>query len=376
MTLSPAFRPAPALGLVAALLLSACGGEPEAPAATPALTVSAHVVEAGTLPRRLPAAGSVTAWEEMSLGLEVGGQRVAEVLVEVGDEVARGQPLLRLDTRTLAMELRQAEAALAQAEAQLAVAAANARRGERLKREQLIAASEADQLIAGELTAQAQRQTAMAQVDAARLRLDFATLRAPDAGVVSARSVQPGQVAGAGTELLRLIRQGRLEWRVELPEGDLVQVSAGTAAVLRGPDGAEVRGTVRTVSPALAATSRTGIAYVDLPAPGALRAGMYAQGELVLGEQQALAVPDQAIVERDGHRYVFVIGEGDVVAQRRIETGARAGGRIEVRAGLQAGERIVAEGAGFLSDGDRVRVVDAGDAAAAADAGTAPAGEG
>ena len=295
----------------------------------------------------------------MSLGVEVGGQRVAEVLVEVGDEVKRGQPLLTLDTRTLAMELRQAEAALAQADAQLAVAAANARRGERLKREQLIAASEADQLIAGELTAQAQRQTATAQVDAARLRLDFATLRAPDAGVVSARGVQPGQVAGAGTELLRLIRQGRLEWRVELPEGDLVQVSAGTAAALRGPDGAEVRGTVRTVSPALAASSRTGIAYVDLPEPGALRAGMYAQGELVLGEQQALSVPDQAVIERDGHRYVFVIGDGDVVAQRRIETGARAGGRIEVREGLQAGERVVAEGAGFLSDGDRVRVVDA-----------------
>ena len=367
MTHAPAFRPALALGLWAALMLSACGGEPETQAAVPALTVSAVEVAPATLPRRLPAAGSVAAWEEMSLGVEIGGQRVAEVLVEVGAQVREGDPLLRLDSRSLQMELRQAQAALAQAEAQLTVAAANARRGERLKREQLIAAADADQLIAGELTAQAQRQTAQAQVEAARLRLDFATLRAPDDGVISARAVQPGQVAGAGVELLRLIRQGRLEWRVELPEASVVQVAAGTAAVLQGPDGRELRGTVRTVTPALSASSRTGLAYVDLPAPGALRAGMYAQGALLLGEQDVLAVPDQAVVERDGHRYVFVLGEGDVVAQRRITTGVRAGDRVEVGEGLQAGERIVAQGAGFLSDGDRVRVVDA--ATAAGDAG-------
>jgi RND family efflux transporter MFP subunit len=344
------------------LLLVACSGEsePQTPATPPAsLTVSVATPAQQALPQRITASGSVAAWEEMSLGVELGGQRVAEVLVEVGDTVSKGQPLLRLDTRSLEMELRQAEAALAQAEANLTVAAANARRGERLKKEQLVAASEADQLIAGELTAQAQRNTTIAQRDNARLRLGFATLRAPDDGVISARAVQPGQVAMTAVEMLRLIRQGRLEWRAELPEADLIRVSPGVTVELQGPDGAKVAGTVRAVSPSLSAESRTGTVYADLPQPGALRAGMYAAGDLVLGERTARTVPEQAIVERDGYRYLFVLGENDVVSQRRVELGARAEGVVEIRDGLQGDERVVVQGAGFLTDGDRVRVAPA-----------------
>ena len=347
----------PALLLVSLLLLAACADEAPAPEATPSLTVSVATPTQQSLPQRVTASGSIAAWEQMALGVELTGQRVAEVLVEVGDQVSKGQPLLQLDVRSLQMELRQAQAVMAQAEASLAVASANARRGEKLKREQLIADSEADQLISGELTAKAQRQTAQAQLENARLRLGFATLRAPDDGVISQRLVQPGQVVSAGAELLTLIRNGRLEWRAELPERDLIRVAPGVAVELRGPDGAAVAGTVRAVSPALDARSRTGVVYADLPAPGALRAGMYAQGDLVLGDLPARTVPDQAIVERDGYRYVFVLGEGDVVSQRRVELGVREGGVVQVREGLEADEKVVVEGAGFLADGDRVRVV-------------------
>ena len=351
----PRFR---SLLALSCLLLIACSEEPAAPAAPPAsLTVSVALPQQQDLPQRITAAGSIAAWEEMSLGVELSGQRVAEVLVEVGDVVRKGQPLLRLDTRSLEMELRQAQAALAQAEANLTVAAANARRGERLKQEQLVAASEADQLIAGELTAQAQRNTAQAQLENARLRLGFATLRAPDDGVISARSVQPGQVAVAAAEMLRLIRAGRLEWRAELPEADLIRIAPGTAVELQGPDGGKVSGTVRAVAPALSAESRTGTVYADLPEPGALRAGMYASGDLVLAARAARTVPEQAIVERDGYRYLFVLGENDIVSQRRVQLGARADGVVEVRDGLQADERVVVQGAPFLTDGDRVRVV-------------------
>lgn len=351
------FRAAPPLVMLLCLLATACAKDPVAAPSPPSLTVSVSTPTQQALPRRITASGSVAAWEPISLGVELSGQRVAEVLVEVGDVVAAGQPLLRLDARSLDMELRQAEAALAQAQANLAVASANARRGERLKREQLIAASEADQLVSGELGAQAQRQTAQAQLENARLRRGFATLRSPHAGVVSQRMVQPGQVVAAGAELLSLIRDGRLEWRAELPEADLILMAPGAKARLVGPDGAAVEGTVRAVSPALDARSRTGTVYVDLPAPGALRAGMYAQGDLLLGAQPARTLPDQAIVERDGYRYVFVLGEGNVVAQRRVTLGARQDRLVAIVDGVQADERVVVEGAGFLSDGDRVRVV-------------------
>jgi RND family efflux transporter MFP subunit len=353
----PRFRVAPPLVLLLCLVVVACAKDPVAAPSQPSLTVSVATPTQQDLPRRITASGSVAAWEPVSLGVELSGQRVAQVLVEVGDVVSAGQPLLRLDARSLEMELRQAQAALAQADASLAVASANARRGERLKREQLIAASEADQLIAGELGAKAQRQTAMAQLENARLRLGFTTLAAPHPGVISQRMVQPGQVVAAGTELFSLIRDGRLEWRAELPESELILLAPGAKARLVGPDGAPVEGTVRVVSPTLDAQSRTGTVYVDLPAPGALRAGMYAQGDLVLGARPARTVPDQAIVERDGYRYVFVLGEGDVVAQRRVTLGTRQDSLVQIVEGLQADERVVVEGAGFLSDGDRVRVV-------------------
>ncbi|HEU0152906.1 MAG TPA: efflux RND transporter periplasmic adaptor subunit [Arenimonas sp.] len=347
----------PALLLLSTLLLAACADDAPPAEPAPSLTVSVAAPLQQTLPQRVVASGSIAAWEPMALGVELSGQRVAEVRVEVGDVVAKDQPLLQLDTRSLQMELRQAEAVLAQAEASLAVASANARRGETLRRERLISDSEADQLASGELTAKAQRQTAQAQLDNARLRLGFATLRAPAAGVISQRLVQPGRVVSAGTELLTLIRDGRLEWRAELPERDLIRITPGVAVELQGPDGAAVAGTVRAVSPALDAQSRTGVVYADLPAPGALRAGMYAQGALVLGDLPARTVPDQAIVERDGYRYVFVLGEGDVVAQRRVALGVREGGVVQVLEGLAGDEQVVVEGAGFLADGDRVRVV-------------------
>jgi RND family efflux transporter MFP subunit len=340
--------------------LAACSGDTAAPESSPALSVSVALPEDRELSERITASGSVEAWEEMPLGVEISGQRIAEVLVEVGDVVEAGQPLLRLDTRTLTMQLRQAEAQLAQAEANLVVASANARRGERLKQERLVAEAEADQLIAGELTAKAQRDTAQAQLENARLQLAFATLRAPQAGVISARSAQPGKVVQAGDELLRLIRDNRLEWRAELAEAELVKVKPGMAVRLRGSDGGDVSGTVRTVSPALDARRRTGTVYADLPEPGALRAGMYAAGDILLGERRVRTVPDTAIVERDGYRYLFVLGEGDLVAQRRVETGARENGRVEVRSGLEGDEQVVVAGAGFLGDGDRVRVVPAG----------------
>ena len=331
------------LALSCGLLLAACGSEQAAPPSTPSLSVSVAEPAMQTLPRRIAASGSIAAWEEVVLGVELSGQRVASVEVEVGDVVEKGQPLLRLDTRTLAMELRQAEA-------NLKVASANARRGERLRREQLVAASEAEQLIAGEITARAQAENA-------RLRMEFATLRAPHDGVISARNVQPGQVITAGAELLRMIRDQRLEWRAELPEAALVQIEEGMPVRLQAPDGQPVEGTVRTISPGLDSRSRTGTVFADLPDPGGLRAGMYAAGEIELAEREVRTVPAAAIVERDGYRYLFVLGEGDVVAQRRVELGARSGDVVEVTEGLQGDERVVVEGAGFLADGDLVRVV-------------------
>jgi RND family efflux transporter MFP subunit len=123
------------------------------------------------------------------------------------------------------------------------------------------------------------------------------------------------------------------------------------------PGGGVVEGTGRTVSPGLDVQSRTGTVYVDLPDPGALRAGMFAQGRLALGRAQALLVPGDAVVRRDGRAFVFTVGDDDRVRELAVVLGAAHGDMVEVREGLAQGDRVVARGAGFLGDGDLVRVV-------------------
>jgi RND family efflux transporter MFP subunit len=344
-------------------VLAGCGAPDDsaAPEATPSLVVTTVRPITQDMERTLAASGSIAAWQEMSLGVELTGIRVAEVLVEVGDEVRAGQPLLRLDARTLKVQARQADASVAQAQASLKLARANAERGESLVKEGLISGSNADELRATLTSAEAQLAVAQADREAARLRLGFATLRAPDAGVISARTIQPGQIISSGTDLLRLIRQGRLEWQAELTEADLGRVSPGTAVELTSPGGQLVAGSVRAVSPAVNPDTRTGLLYADLPSPGDLRAGMFAQGRLLLGAAAATVLPRQAIVYRDGFPYVFVAGSGSSaifnVEQRRISIGGQRGEFTEVADGLKADERVVVSGAGFLSDGDLVREV-------------------
>lgn len=346
-------------GLVA---LAGCRSAPETAQAADtssnaSLSVELVKPESRALQRRLTASGAIAAQEEMLLGVELSGVRVADVLVDVGETVRKGQVLLRLDTRTLASDQRQADAAVAEAEAALAVAKRNNERMSALRDKGLVSARDADEMWGAATQATARLASAKAQREAAALRLSFAELRAPDDGTLSRRDVQPGQVVAAGAELLRLIRQSRLEWRGNLPEAELIRVQEGTSVIVDSPDGRQAQATVRRVAAAVDSASRTGIVYATLLDPGALRAGMFAQGQLLLGETPALLLPLAAVVQRDGHSYVFRVGAEQRVTRQRVEIGRVDGKQVEILSGLDADEAVVARGAGFLSEGDRVRVV-------------------
>ncbi|MCC7633166.1 efflux RND transporter periplasmic adaptor subunit [Stenotrophomonas rhizophila] len=354
--------------LLIAVLLSACGGKDDAAATAAAATSSALPVSLATaqqqpMARTVLVSGPVTAFEEMQLGVEISGQRVTALPVEVGQWVKQGQLLLQLDHRTLDSELAQADASLRQAQASQELARLNYQRSEKLAAQQLISASSLDELRAARINAEAQTATARAARDAAKLRRDFADLRAPADGLISKRLVQPGQVVSAGTELLRLIRDGRLEWRAELPENQLADVAVGNTVQL--PYGGQViAGRIRAVTPGVDAQTRTGTLYADLPAPGPLKPGIYVEGRIVTGDGQALTIPSAAIVQRDGHSYVFSVNDKQQATRHRVSTGQAVQGRTAILAGLKAGDKVVVDGAGFLGEGDRVRVVAAAKAAA------------
>jgi len=350
-----------------ALALSACGGKEEAKPvaqAKPALTVTTTVPQQTSIPGRLAANGNLAAWQEASVGAETGGLRLTEVHVNVGDVVRRGQVLATFAADTTRAELSQAQASVAEAEAAAADAASNADRARSLQTTGALSASQINQYITAEKTARARVEAARAAFQAQQARLRQTQVLAPDDGIISARGATVGAVVGPGTELFRLIRKGRLEWRAEVTSTELGRLTPGTTAMITAASGARLSGRVRMLGPTVDPQSRVAIVYVDVsPLPGAAsgsaRAGMFARGEFDLGATPALTVPQQAIVVREGFNYVFRVNPDNRVTQLKVAIGRLEAGQVEITSGLGAGTRIVASGAGFLNDGDLVRVADA-----------------
>jgi RND family efflux transporter MFP subunit len=328
--------------------------------AAPALTVTVAKATVERWPEEVSAAGAIEPWQEAVVSAEVGGQRLVEIRAEVGDSVRAGQVLARFETATLRAEEAELLASVQQSEAALREAEANRERALALREQRLISEQEATRQLTQADVARAQLAAAEARLATLRLRLSFTDVKAPDDGVVSARSATLGAVAQIGDELFRLIRQSRLEWRGELTAQQLARVSVGDAVQLTLPGGEQVAAQVRQIAPTLRDATRLALVYADLPADSAARAGMYAEGTILLAETSAVVVPAASVVIRDGRNYVFTFAGDDAVARiaaTPVEVGRRAGDRVEIRGGIKAGTRVVEQGAGFLNDGDLVRVV-------------------
>jgi len=348
-------------GLAGLLATSRAADDKKAAAPRPALTVTTARPATARLPLRLAANGNVAAWQEAVIGSESNGLRLREVRVNVGDVVKKGEVLAVFDADVVNADLAQAKAALQEAEANAAAAKADAGRARALKSSGALSEQQVTQYITAERTAAARVAAARATLSQQQLRLKYTQVVAPDSGIISARNATVGAVAGVGTELFRMIRQGRLEWRAEITAAELPRMKPGLKAQVKAASGTTVNGTVRTVAPTVDPQSRVALVYVDLPpslsSNAPLKAGMFAGGEFALGESGALTVPQQAVVVRDGFSYVFRLNQDNRVSQVKVTTGRRLGERVEVTAGLPADVRVVTSGAGFLNDGDLVKNV-------------------
>lgn len=328
-----------------------------ASAAQAALTVTTTSPQTSTLATKLSANGSIAAWQEAVVGTEANGLRLAEVRANVGDVVKKGQVLATFAADTVQAELNQTRAAVGEAEATLAEAEANAQRARELSTTGALSAQQINQYLTAERTARARLDAQKAVARVQELRLRQTQVLAPDNGVISARSATVGAVLPAGTEMFRLIRQGRLEWRAEVPSSDLTKLKAGMPVAVVLPTGNSLTGKVRMLAPTVDDKTRNAIVYVDLPAAAEARAGMFARGDFEVGSGQALTLPQSAVVLRDGFSYVLKVGPDNKVAQTKVTVGRRVGDRVEVSSGVDAQAKVVASGGAFLADGDLVRVV-------------------
>jgi len=357
--------------LALALTLSACGGEKAAEEAetkagatggsSQTVTVATATLE--NLPRTVTASGSISAWEEVPVGAEAGGLTATGVFVDEGSYVRQGQPLVQMNDALLQAQLRQQQAAVQTAEANVARDQAALDRAQELKERGFLSQASLDTALANQRASAANLAAARASLSETRTRLSQATVRAPVSGLVISRSVTRGQIIGAGTELFRIVRDGRLELDAQVPETELALVRSGQSAVISSDQVGETTGTVRIVTPEVNAESRLGVARIAL-AGGGFRPGMFARARIQVGDQPAVTVPTASVLYRENRAGVFVMGTDGRARFRPVTVLSRTTNRTAVT-GIEAGVRVVVEGAGFLGEGDRVTVAPARAAAPA-----------
>lgn len=347
------------------LTLAACGGGDDAKKAEAASktgggssqTVSVAVASLQNLPRTVTASGTVSAWEEVPVGAETGGLTATAVYVDEGAWVRQGQPLVQLNDALLRAQLRQQQAAVQTAEANAARDQAALGRAQELKERGFLSQAALDTALANQRSSAANVAAAQASLSETRTRLAQATIRAPVAGQVIRRSVTRGQIVGAGTELFRIVRDGRLELDAQVPETELGLVRAGQTATVSSDEVGEAAGRVRIVTSEVDAESRLGTARISLTG-GNFRPGMFARARIQVGAQPVVTVPTASVLYRENRAGVFVMGTDNRVRFQAVTVLSRTNDQTAVE-GLTAGARVVVAGAGFLGDGDRVTVAPA-----------------
>lgn len=300
-------------------------------------------VEAASAPRLLTVEATLEAAAQTVLAAQVSG-RVVELNVDAGDRVAKGALLLRIDSREAAEALAAAEAVVAQAEAARLNARAQLQRNRQLFERGFVSQAALDQAQAGHDAAEAQWRAALAGRGQAGAVQAHALVHAPMAGVIAARHVEFGEMAQPGRPLLTLYQPGAMRAVVDLPQQRVAELGAGPwQARIELPDsGRWLEAASVSVLPAADARTHTIRFRVELPpdTPGVLP-GLFARVHFLAGEAARLSVPVAAVLRRGELSAVYVAGADGRFVLRQVRTGTRLDGeRIEVLAGLRAGERV------------------------------------
>lgn len=332
------------------------------------------------LRRTLAVTGALKAVDSAMVKARVAAE-VARLDVREGDRVAAGQVLGRLDGTEYELKLRQAQQQAASAKAQLDIAERALENNRALVGQGFISQNALDTSVSNAAAARASLQAANAAADLARKALNDTVLRAPIAGWVAQRRVQPGERVAVDTPLVEIVDLSRLEIEAAVPAHDLASLKPGAVATLR-VEGVEAPVTARVarIAPSAQAGTRAVPIYLSVDGQPGLRQGLFAQGEIELERRTALAVPSGTVRIDQAQPYVIAIEDGRAVARPLalgLRGGAGEGGEalVEVTAGLADGATVLRGSVGAVRDGTRLRLAgaSAGARSAAASTGVAPA---
>lgn len=374
------------IGLSAPALAQTAEATPEPTQALvlPAITVS--TVETRTLRDRVIVTGLIAPVEIVQVAPLIEGQPIEALLADVGDMVTEGQVLAVLSKTTLELQksqfaasLASARATIAQAEAQMLEARTAADEAQRisertatLRKQGSASQAAADTANANAISATARVTVATQSLEAARaqvalvqaqtanidLQLSRTEVKAPVSGEITARNAVVGSVASAtGDPMFRLVRDGALEMDADVAEADMMRVAAGQKVLMSlVGGGAPLTGTIRLVEPTIDAVTRLGRARITVDDASLVRAGMFADAEVLVTERETVAVPVTAVGRSPDGATVMTVANGEVT-QMVVQTGIRDSGWVEILSGLSAGDTIVTKAGAFVRDGDRINPV-------------------
>jgi multidrug efflux system membrane fusion protein len=328
-------------------------------------------VQQASVPDLLEAVGTVRAAQTSDAASQMMGNIVA-IRAHEGDHVQRGQVLAVIDDSQARAGVDRATAAdlaaqqqLVGAESDLALTESTLKRYQTLFEKKSVSPQEFDEVKAREQAAlarrdmakagQAQAQAALSQ---ARTSLDYTRIRAPFEGVVTEKKSDSGTLASPGMPLFIVedVRRYRLEATVNENDLRYVRIGQQVSVAIDAIDNSELNGRVVQIVPAADAASRTFLVKIDLPTDTHLRSGLFGRAEFSRGDRQALLIPRSAVVERGQLQGIYVLDQNKVASLRYITLGKPSGAEVEVLAGLQDGEQLVAKPGAVDLNGKRIEV--------------------
>jgi RND family efflux transporter MFP subunit len=326
------------------------GGE-----AAPAVTVV--VPGRQQVARIITATGQLGARRDMPVGIAGEGGRVVSVLVEQGQWVGAGQTLAIIDRSVQAQEAAQLGAQINVARADARLAQQELVRAQALVSRGFVSKADVERRMAARDAANARVQVAQAALGQSRARIGRLDIRAPAAGLVLARAIEPGQIVGGGSgALFRIAKGGEMEMLAALPESDLARLSTGVPAKVTPVGSASFfQGQIWQISPIIDPRTRQGVARIALPYNRELRPGGFASTEIRAGSVDAPLLPESAVLSDDKGNYVYVVDGKNQVARKSVKIGDVSNRGVSIVEGLNGTERVVVSAGAFLNPGDKVR---------------------
>jgi membrane fusion protein, multidrug efflux system len=279
---------------------------------------------------------------------------IETIEVDVGSRVEPGQLLATLDRRDYEIELARATANVRRVETTIANTERDVARQRQLAERGHVADAALEQAETELAALRQELEAARSEVRRAERNLERTEIRAPHAGTVAERLVSEGDYVSAGSVILEIPRADRLQVRIPVPESAAERLSVGMpvrlATVGANPP---VEAQITQIEPHVTSSNRTITAIAEIDNPGGWRPGSSVSAEIVLDRREGIALPPPSVVRRPGGNKVFVV-EGDTARERAVSLGRRTSEWIEITEGVGPGERVIVDGAGFMSDGARI----------------------